>query len=55
MQGVLENFKDSQDGYLRLTVKKKSIVCEYVAAPDASTPKKGPLKAFDTLTIKTKY
>ena len=53
--GILESFNDSQHGYLRITVTKKSIVCEYVAVPDPSSPKKGPLKAFDTLTIKTKY
>jgi hypothetical protein len=53
--GILESFCDSQHGYLRITVTKKSIVCEYVAVPDVSKPTKGPLKAFDTLTIKTKY
>jgi hypothetical protein len=53
--GILENFNDSQHGYLRVTVSKKSIVCEYVAVPDPSKPTKGPLKAFDTLTIKTNY
>ncbi|HUB01768.1 MAG TPA: metallophosphoesterase [Terriglobales bacterium] len=53
--GILENFNDSQHGYLRITVTKKSIVCEYVAVPDPSKPAKGPLKAFDTLTIKTNY
>jgi hypothetical protein len=51
----LESFNDSQHGYLRITVTKKSIVCEYVAVPDPSTPKAGPLKAFDSLTINTKY
>jgi len=53
--GILESFNDSQHGYLRVTVTKKSIVCEYVAVPDPSKPTKGPLKAFDTLTIKTAY
>jgi acid phosphatase type 7 len=53
--GILENFNDSQHGYLRVTVTKKSIVSEYVAVPDPSKPAKGPLKAFDTLTIKTSY
>jgi hypothetical protein len=52
---VLESFNDSQHGYLRITVTKKSIACEYVAVPDPSTPKSGPLKAFDSLTINTKY
>jgi hypothetical protein len=51
--GQLENFNDSQHGYLRITVEKTSIVCEYVAVPDPSAPKKGPLKAFETLTIPT--
>jgi acid phosphatase type 7 len=51
--GQLENFNDSQHGYLRITVTKKRLVCEYVVVPDTSTPKPGPLKAFDTLTIKT--
>jgi hypothetical protein len=51
--GVLENFCDDQHGYLRITVEKKSIACEYVAVPDPSAPKKGPLKAFETLTIPT--
>ena len=53
--GVLESFNDSQHGYLRITVTKKSIACEYVAVPDPSAPKSGPLKAFDSLTINTKY
>ncbi len=53
--GILENFNDSQHGYLRITVTKKSILCEYVAVPDPSKPAKGPLKAFDSLTIKTNY
>ncbi len=53
--GVLESFNDSQHGYLRITVTKKSIACEYVAVPDPSTPKSGPLKAFDSLTINTRY
>jgi hypothetical protein len=53
--GILESFNDSQHGYLRITVTKKSIVSEYVAVPDPSKPTNGPLKAFDTLTIKTAY
>jgi acid phosphatase type 7 len=53
--GILENFCDDRHGYLRITVKKRSVVCEYVAVPDASKPAKGPLKAFETFTIKTKY
>jgi hypothetical protein len=53
--GVLENFCDDQHGYLRITVEKKSILCEYIAVPDPSAPKQGPLKAFDSVTIKTNY
>jgi hypothetical protein len=51
--GQLENFNDSQHGYLRMTVEKKNIVCEYVAVPDVTAGKAGPLKAFDTVTIPT--
>jgi hypothetical protein len=53
--GILENFNDSQHGYLRITVTKKAIDVEYIAVPDPSAPKKGPLKGFDSITIKTKY
>jgi hypothetical protein len=53
--GVLESFCDDQHGYLRITVTKKSILCEYVAVPDPSAPTAGPIKAFDSVTIKTKY
>jgi hypothetical protein len=53
--GLLESFCDNQHGYLRMTVTKKQIDCEYIAVPDPSSPKKGPLKAFDSLTIKTNY
>ena len=53
--GLLESFCDNQHGYLRITVTKKQIACEYVAVPDPGSPKKGPLKALDSLTIKTNY
>jgi hypothetical protein len=53
--GILESFCDDQHGYLRITVTRKAIDCDYVAVPDPSKPVKGPLKAFDKLTIKTKY
>ena len=53
--GILESFCDDRHGYLRITVTRKSIVSEYVAVPDPSKPAKGPVKAFDTLTIKTNY
>jgi hypothetical protein len=36
-----------------MTVEKKNIVCEYVAVPDVTAGKAGPLKAFDTVTIPT--
>jgi len=52
--GVLESFNDSPHGYLRITVTKKSIACEYVAVPDPSTTKSGPLETFDSRTINTK-
>jgi hypothetical protein len=53
--GILESFCDSQHGYLRITVTKKAIESEYVAVPDPSKPTRGPLTAFDSITIKTKY
>lgn len=53
--GVLESFCDNQHGYLRIKVTRKAIECKYVAVPDPSKPAKGPLKAFDSVTIKTKY
>jgi acid phosphatase type 7 len=49
--GRLENFCDSQHGYLRITVTKNNIVVEYFAVPDPSAPANKPLKSFDTLTI----
>jgi hypothetical protein len=52
-KGQLDSFCDSQHGYLRITVTKKNLVCEYVAVPDTSSPKTGPVKAFDTLSIPT--
>ena len=53
--GTLEGFCDDRHGYLRITVTAKSIACEYIAVPDPQTTVKGPLKPFDSLTIKTKY
>ena len=49
--GVLENFNDSAHGYLRLTITKKTILCEYFAVPEPGVPAKLPLKAFDAITI----
>jgi hypothetical protein len=54
-EGVLENFNDSQHGYLRIKVTKKALDVEYVAVPAPRHTMKGPLKAFDAITIKTKY
>ena len=51
--GQLEDFCDNLHGYLRVTVTKKNIECEYVAVPDTSAPKPAPLKAFDKHTIPT--
>jgi len=53
--GTLESFCDDKHGYLRITVTRKAITCEYVAVPNPPTSVKGPLKAFDSTTIKTKY
>ena len=48
----LENFNDSQHGYLRVTVTKKKIVLDYVAVPDPSeNPKDGILKPFDSVEV----
>ena len=52
--GRLENFCDSQHGYLRITITKGQILVEYFAVPDASTPATKPLKPFDTLKIALK-
>jgi hypothetical protein len=49
--GTLENFCDSQHGYLRITVTTSKMVVEYFAVPDSSVPTSKPLKAFDTLNI----
>lgn len=51
--GQLDNFCDNLHGYLRVTLTKKKIDCEYVAVPDTSSPKPAPLKAFDKLSIPT--
>lgn len=49
--GRLENFNDSQHGYLKITVTKKNVGVEYFAVPDASSPATKPLKPFDTLNV----
>ncbi len=48
----LENFNDSDHGYLRVIVTKKKIVLEYVAVPDPSTnPADQYLKAYDSVEV----
>jgi hypothetical protein len=49
--GRLENFCDSQHGYLRITVTKNEMGVEYFAVPDPSAPATAPLRPFDTLSI----
>ena len=48
--GVLENFNDTQHGYLRITATKGSIIADYVAVPDPSAgAKDSVLPAFDSV------
>jgi hypothetical protein len=49
--GTLENFCDSLHGYLRLTVTKEDILCEFFAVPNPGSAAKGALKPFDSLTV----
>ena len=49
--GTLENFCDSQHGYLKISVTKDEMVVDYFAVPDPSAPASKPLSPFDTLTI----
>ena len=49
--GTLENFNDSQHGYLKIAVIKSQITVEYFAVPDPSSPASKPLSPFDSLTI----
>ena len=49
--GRLENFCDSQHGYLKITVTKGEMAVEYFAVPDSSAPATRALSAFDTLQI----
>ena len=49
---LLENFNDSNHGYLRITVTKKAITLEYVTVPDPSTnPKDSFLKPYDSVQV----
>jgi hypothetical protein len=48
----LENFNDSDHGYLRVTVTKKKIILDYVAVPDPSAnPKDAYLKPYDSVQV----
>jgi len=49
--GTLENFCDSQHGYLKITVTKDGMVVDYFAVPDPSAPASKPLAPFETLNI----
>ncbi len=49
--GILENFCDSQHGYLKITVTRGKMVVNYFAVPDPSSPATKTLAAFDTLQI----
>jgi acid phosphatase type 7 len=49
---MLENFNDSDHGYLRITVTKKDITLDYVTVPDPSTnPKDAVLPPYDSVTV----
>ena len=49
---LLENFNDSDHGYLRITVTKKAITLDYVAVPDPSTnPKDRLLAPYDSVQV----
>jgi len=48
----LENFNDSQHGYLRVAVTRKKITLDYVAVPDPGLNAKDEiLKPFDTVEV----
>jgi predicted phosphodiesterase len=48
----LEDFNDSQHGYLRVTVTRKKITLDYVAVPDPSENAKDAfLKPYDTVEV----
>jgi acid phosphatase type 7 len=49
---LLENFNDSDHGYLRVTVTKKDITLDYVIVPDPSTnPKESFLPPYDSVQV----
>jgi len=48
----LDNFKDDQHGYLRVTVTDEHLTLDYVAVPDPSAnPKDAYLPPFDSVTV----
>jgi hypothetical protein len=50
-EGILENFCDSQHGYLKISVTAREMVVEYFAVPDPSAPATKPLVPFYRLNI----
>src|SRR5262249_24997816 len=48
---ALECFNDSLHGYLKITVSRKKLRCDYFAVPDPGTRSKRELKPFDTVTV----
>jgi acid phosphatase type 7 len=49
---MLENFNDSDHGYLRITVTRQNITLEYVTVPDPSTnPKECILPFYDKVQV----
>jgi hypothetical protein len=49
---LLEEFNDSQHGYLRVTVTKKTVKLDYVAVPDPSeNPKDSFLEPYDSVEV----
>lgn len=50
--GILEAFNDQQHGYLKITVTKKQIQCEYFAVPEPDVPTGRSLAPYDTVVVK---
>lgn len=49
---LLENFDDTDHGYLRVSVTKQKIVFDYIAVPDpASNVPESHLKPYDSVTV----
>ena len=49
--GTLENYCDTNHGFMRIEITQKQMTCRYFAVPDTGAPAGKPLKPFDTLTI----